>query len=89
VIDQGPNIPEEFKTRIFQKFSQDNTHAHDKHVGTGLGLNITKMLVEKFDGSINFTTSDSNCTTLGTPISHDICSITWSSTNPVVDIRKN
>lgn len=57
IIDHGPGIPAEFQPRIFQKFAQANTNDKHKHGGTGLGLNITKMLVEKFGGKINFSSS--------------------------------
>ncbi|MAO39403.1 MAG: hypothetical protein CMK70_04010 [Pseudohongiella sp.] len=54
VIDKGPGIPEEFKNRIFQKFSQaDSTDSRQKG-GTGLGLAITRELVEKMGGQIGF-----------------------------------
>lgn len=54
VVDHGPGIPEEFRSRIFQKFSQaDASDARQKN-GTGLGLNISRALVEKMGGSIGF-----------------------------------
>jgi signal transduction histidine kinase len=48
VADQGPGVPEEFKTRIFGRFEQAK---HDKG-GTGLGLAICKVLVERMGGRI-------------------------------------
>ncbi|WP_237134130.1 PAS domain S-box protein [Pseudohongiella sp. O18] len=57
VIDEGPGIPEEFKERIFQKFSQaDSTDSRQKG-GTGLGLAITRELVDKMGGQIGFSSS--------------------------------
>lgn len=54
VIDQGAGIPAAFVPRIFQKFSQaDSTDARQKG-GTGLGLVITKELVERMGGKIGF-----------------------------------
>lgn len=54
VIDHGPGIPEEFRSRIFQKFSQADSSDARKMGGTGLGLAISKELVERMNGSIGF-----------------------------------
>ena len=54
VADQGPGVPEEFRGRIFQKFSQADSSDARRIGGTGLGLNISKMLVEKMGGHIGF-----------------------------------
>lgn len=54
VADRGAGIPEEFRSRIFQKFSQaDSSDARSKQ-GTGLGLSITKAIVEGLGGVIGF-----------------------------------
>lgn len=54
VRDYGQGIPEEFKTRIFQKFSQADSSDSRQKSGTGLGLAISKELVERMGGSIGF-----------------------------------
>lgn len=54
VRDHGPGIPEEFRTRIFQKFSQADSSDTRQKGGTGLGLNISRALVERMGGSIGF-----------------------------------
>lgn len=54
VSDCGPGIPEEFKSRIFQKFSQADSSDTRQKGGTGLGLNITKAIVEHMAGRISF-----------------------------------
>lgn len=54
VIDRGPGISEEFRARIFQKFSQADSSDSRQRGGTGLGLAISKALVEKMHGSIGF-----------------------------------
>jgi DNA-binding response OmpR family regulator len=54
VIDHGDGIPEEFQARIFQKFAQaDSSDARAKG-GTGLGLNISKAIIERLHGQIGF-----------------------------------
>jgi len=56
VRDHGPGIPEEFCKRIFQKFSQADSSDTRARGGTGLGLNISRAIIERLGGSIGFTT---------------------------------
>ena len=56
VIDYGPGIPEEFRPRIFQKFSQADASNVKQKGGTGLGLSISKAIVEGLGGEIGFET---------------------------------
>lgn len=52
VTDSGVGIPEEAKSKLFKEFSQ---LSHTKVFGgTGLGLTITKKLVELMGGTIGF-----------------------------------
>jgi PAS domain S-box-containing protein len=55
VIDRGPGIPDEFRTRIFQKFSQADSSDTRQKGGTGLGLAICKEIIERMGGKIGFT----------------------------------
>lgn len=56
IRDHGPGIPKEFRSRIFGKFSQaDSSNTRGKG-GTGLGLHITKQMVEHMQGHIGFDT---------------------------------
>lgn len=54
VIDKGPGIPEEFRNRIFQKFSQADSSDTRQKGGTGLGLAICKEIIERMGGKIGF-----------------------------------
>jgi PAS domain S-box-containing protein len=56
VEDKGPGIPEEFRTKIFEKFSQADSSDTRKIGGTGLGLSITRAIVEKHNGTLDFET---------------------------------
>lgn len=56
VQDQGPGIADEFKSRIFGKFSQENSSLTRSKGGSGLGLNISKQLTESMGGQIGFVT---------------------------------
>ncbi|HYW58470.1 MAG TPA: PAS domain S-box protein [Polaromonas sp.] len=63
ISDKGPGIPEEFRKRIFQKFSQADSSDTRQKGGTGLGLNISKAIIERMGGSIGFTTESQVGTT--------------------------
>jgi PAS domain S-box-containing protein len=54
VRDHGPGIPEDFKSRIFQKFAQANTSDARQQGGTGLGLSIVRELVTRMGGDVSF-----------------------------------
>ena len=54
VRDQGPGIPEEFRARIFEKFSQADSSATRQKGGTGLGLHIARRFIEHMHGRIGF-----------------------------------
>lgn len=53
VKDTGIGIPEERMGILFHPFSQVHSHLTEKTVGTGLGLTITKKLIEEMGGSIS------------------------------------
>ena len=56
VEDHGPGIPDEFRDRIFAAFSQANSTNGRKHGGTGLGLNISKKLMQDMGGEMGYVT---------------------------------
>jgi len=63
VTDHGSGIPKELQPRIFDKFTQADSSDTRKVGGTGLGLNITKQIVEKHSGRISFVTEEGVGTT--------------------------
>src|SRR5688572_17676696 len=54
VHDRGGGIPEDFRSRIFGRFTQADSTATRQKGGTGLGLAICKRLVELMHGRIGF-----------------------------------
>jgi signal transduction histidine kinase len=54
VQDSGCGIPENFRARIFEKFAQADASLARRYEGSGLGLSITKQLVEAMGGRIWF-----------------------------------
>lgn len=57
VSDFGDGISDDFKDKIFKKFSQEDSSDTRKPGGTGLGLSISKTIVEHFGGEINYETT--------------------------------
>jgi len=57
VVDQGSGIPEQFHQLIFKKFSQADSSDSRQKGGTGLGLNISRSIIEKMHGKIGFTST--------------------------------
>lgn len=52
VSDQGPGIPPDALSSLFQPFSQVDASIVRRHTGTGLGLALCKRLIEAMGGSI-------------------------------------
>lgn len=52
VKDTGIGMSEEFKERIFDSFSREDNKRVHKTEGTGLGMAITKYIVEAMEGEI-------------------------------------
>lgn len=58
ISDKGPGIPEKFKARIFQSFSQADSSDTRQKGGTGMGLAVSRKLTESMNGNIGFSSSE-------------------------------
>lgn len=63
IKDTGLGIPKEQQAKIFQKFFRAQNDAARDIQGTGLGLFVVKMLVEKMGGTISFSSEEGLGTT--------------------------
>ena len=61
--DTGIGMAEAFQKRIFEPFAQEHAGSRTKFAGTGLGMPITKKLVEKMGGTISFESKEGTGTT--------------------------
>ena len=52
VSDNGEKIPEDKIGKIFERFYQTPSSVNDRNVGTGIGLDLTRSLVELHHGTI-------------------------------------
>lgn len=56
ITDKGDGIPEEFRRDIFEKFAQANWTATNRKGGSGLGLNISRAIIQHHGGVLAFDT---------------------------------
>ncbi|MGN1229067.1 MAG: two-component regulator propeller domain-containing protein [Prevotella sp.] len=52
VCDTGEGIPKDKINKIFERFYQSETYTNNRHLGTGIGLDLTNSLVLLHHGSI-------------------------------------
>ena len=61
ISDNGEQIPKDKLERIFERFYQSPSSVNDRNVGTGIGLDLTRSLVELHHGSIKAHNLDKGC----------------------------
>jgi len=60
IADEGLGIPERDRKKVFDRFVQLEAGIRKRHKGHGLGLSITKALVEMLEGTITLTGTEGN-----------------------------
>lgn len=63
VVDTGIGVPEHAEDLLFHRFAQADTSNTREYGGAGLGLSISRELVELFGGEIGFTRNEDRGTT--------------------------
>lgn len=58
VRDSGEGIPEDKLQKIFERFYQSVNAVNDRNIGTGIGLDLTRSLVELHHGTISARNND-------------------------------
>ena len=61
--DTGIGMTDAFQKHIFEPFAQEHIGSRTKFTGTGLGMPISKKLVEKMGGTITFKSKEGEGTT--------------------------
>lgn len=57
VRDRGPGIPEDFQSRLFDRFAQADSSDTRQNGGTGLGLPIAREITLRHGGELSYTTA--------------------------------
>lgn len=72
ISDTGIGISPEFKAHLFENFEREANTTHTREYGAGLGLPITKALVNMMDGSIEVESEKGVGTTFTIKLSFEV-----------------
>ena len=61
ISDSGEKIPEDKLERIFERFYQSPSQVNDRNSGTGIGLDLSRSLVELHHGTISARNLEQGC----------------------------
>jgi CheY-like chemotaxis protein len=93
IQDTGCGIPDSMKPRLFQPFSMSDESNSRKYGGSGLGLYITKMLLDSMNGTINISSQVKKGTIVSVTVPFmpysDVSSAHGSVTSGTIYFSKN
>ncbi|MDE0150946.1 MAG: HAMP domain-containing sensor histidine kinase [Bdellovibrionales bacterium] len=69
IKDEGAGIPENLKNKIFHRFQSTRSSGNSELKGTGLGLYLSKWIVEKHGGNIELLSSNHSGSVFGITLS--------------------
>lgn len=72
VTDNGIGMSEEFQKHLFEPFSQEDNSVSPELKGSGLGLSITKRLVEQMGGTIQVKSQKGKGTTISVKLTFEL-----------------
>lgn len=88
VTDTGIGIPADRCDKIFQSFTQADSDTNRKYGGTGLGLTISKQLVELQGGSIHVESKPGEGSTFWFQVPYRLAAPTTTRENPAAAVKK-
>jgi signal transduction histidine kinase len=62
VRDQGPGIPAEQQSRLFEPFQRLHSHSHPSIAGAGLGLAFVHTVLERHGGAVELDSEEGHGT---------------------------
>jgi heavy metal sensor kinase len=60
VADQGPGVSAEVRSRLFERFARSDRARHNDYGGAGLGLAVSRAIVEAHNGRLDLSSSNGN-----------------------------
>jgi len=85
VKDYGVGIPKDASDKVFEQFSQVNSSDIRRHGGTGLGMNISRHIMQAHGGEIDFESAEGVGTTFYVTLKED----KTVRPQPIPDMRKS
>ena len=81
IKDTGIGVPADKQSDIFERFTQANTDTQRLYGGTGLGLNITRSIVDLYGGTLTMESEPGKGTTFHFILPFKKCIETQNSTS--------